>query len=174
MAEEEEKGAGTPPPASEEKPPVDQTAELDNLKKQITEKDERIGQAEYNIERLKQKLKDAGIESEEGSPEIAELRTLMGTLKEEISKLREEFSIKITEVGRAVTARVSASPGGDAGQEVPPRDEGTKEPVLSDVDKKLVLSSSLKWDPKRKGYVGKSGRFYPYVEGAGIETPITT
>lgn len=180
MPEEEKPGAGTPPPASEEKPQgeklpesADQKVELESLKKGITDRDERIKQAEWNIQQLKQKLKDAGIEDVEGSPEIAELKTLIGTLQGEITKMKEEFSNKIAEFGRSVMAKISASSGGEAGQEPPEPEKGSEEPPLSPEDKKILGQGGFKWDPKRKGFVSPTGRFRAWDDKTGIVAPPT-
>ena len=175
MPEEIKIGAGPTTPASEKKPEsgnpledANQKAELESLKKSISEKDERIKQAEYNIEMLKKRLKDAGVEDEEGNPEIAELKTSMGVLKEELSKMREDLNNKLTEFGRTLTAKANASPGGGPGQTPPSPEKGEEEPALSPEDQKILRQGGFKWDPKRKGYVSPTGRFRAWDDKTGL------
>ena len=182
MPEEIKNGACSPPLASEGlnqggTPPTsaDSKAELENLQKQLAEKDKlisdkdrQLGQAGFNIQKYKQMLKDNGIEEEEGKLGADEVQEIVQkTVQTELEKITEPLKTQISELGRTLTSRANANPGGVGGQELPKK-EGEPEPILSEDDMKIVNSFGGKWDPKRKGYVTKSGRFVDLSDKSGI------
>ena len=183
MAEEEIEETGTPSPASEEKKPegeepetINQEAELKKTLDDLAEKDkelaklqDQLGKAGYTIQKLKDKMKEEGIELDERG-ELNEEK-VREVIKEEIKKVTEGFSSQLSEIGRSLKARENLNKGSGPGQKQPKEDEGEKEPNLSSEDQKLVKNSNLKWDPKRKGYLGQSGRFYSWGDTTGIVAP---
>ena len=178
MPEGENQGQG-PTPAPEVPPQggnppenADQKAELENLKSQVNKLTTQVGQAGFVIQKLKTKLKEEGIDPDEGEIISDEkVRSIVrDTVQPEIQALKETLATKISELGRSITAHQSASSGAGPGQKPPQEDEGEKEPELSVEDKKLL--AGYKWDPKRKGHVSPSGRFYPWSESSkGVVTP---
>lgn len=182
MAEEDKnKGKDPQTPASE---PKDQgqkpenagnTAELDALKKTLIEKEDllkkqekQLDQAGFNIQKYKQKLKDAGIDDEEGQLGKEQLEeAIQSAVKPALEKI-SQLETTLTEIARANKAKDNIGGDGGSGGQRPPENKEMEEPSLSETDKKLILSFGGKWDGEKKGWTTKSGKFIPYNDISGL------
>jgi len=191
--EDKKPGEEAPAPASEETPSeaqpnetpaeetpaeetpagdADQSAEIQNLKNQITNlqgyKDlsdkqiKQLEQAGFNIEKYKNLLKENDIDIDEPSG-ISEERVAQivaqaqGPLLEEIKTMGKIMS----EISRG-NVKPNAN-GGDPGQTPPPK---PKEPTLPAQARQVVTDNGLVWTGK--GYVYKSpktNKIYDFLEG---------
>lgn len=185
MPEEIQKpGEGTPAPIPGEPKPEDQPpqgAGSDNqtveLKKSVEDLTKQLSQAEFSIQKEKEKSKkykdkltELGEETDEDQP----AEKLQETVNEAIKPIMEEvqgLKTVIGEIARANQAKQDAGrhePG--AGGQVPPPKK--KEPVLSEEDRKVILSANLHWDSDKEIFVSQDGkRTYDLGKVKGIEIP---
>lgn len=71
------------------------------------------------------------------------------------------ISKDLEQAKRAALAKQLKGKGGGEGGQVPPK-EGEGPPPMDEKSKQLL--KGFKWDAKRQGYVGPSGRFHPLKE----------
>lgn len=189
--EEIKPGEGTPAPASGESQPedpkpeetpqegqptgegnADQSAELEALKNQVselqglTEKQKtQIEQAGFNIQKYKDKLKEAGIEfDEDGRVSQEQIQEIVGQATKPLIDQINQMGTTLSEIARASKAVPSANAGG-AGQRVPPK---PKEPELPSAIKDQIARLNLKWTGQGKVYKSElTGKTYDYEETTG-------
>ena len=69
---------------------------------------------------------------------------------------------QLEQARRAALSQETRNRAASEGGQEQPLEEGA--PILSEASKKLLSRAGLTWDLKRKGYVGKSGRFHSLAE----------
>lgn len=193
--EEKNQGQGTPAPASGDKPEgtpapeapqpqepkapetPDYKAEAEQKEKELKEKEEQLKKAGFTIQKLKEKMKEEGIELEEGqglSEEQIENVTRR-VISEELGKSNQEIqSLKntLSEVLKSIGSKQTTSKGGGEGGQKPPKEEGIPRPKMTDDEEETV--KGMDWDSKRGGWQEKDitdattgrvitkGKFYPH------------
>ncbi|MFQ5976317.1 MAG: hypothetical protein ACE5J5_08395 [Candidatus Hydrothermarchaeales archaeon] len=132
----------------------------------LEKKEKQIGQAGFNIQKLKERLKAEGIdiETEEGGLNETKVREIIASeIQTQIGTVTKDFGNKISEVMRAVkSTKDIEKPGGGSGQKKQVKEY--PRPTLSPNDEKIITRGGHKWDPKRGGWVSPSGRFFPHEE----------
>lgn len=138
----------------------------EKIEEESKKKDIQLKKAGFNIEKLKKRLKDEGIEIEEESltgERVSEI--IQSEIKSQLGELRESFKKDTSEILRTLTSKGDKNkPGGGGGQKLPEK-EGTDRPVLSTEDESVIKRLGGKWDRKKVGWTMPSGRFYPFDMG---------
>jgi len=184
--EEISQGQGNPSPASGDNPQGGQppanagnkAEEIEALKKAISEKEEllkkketQLEQAGYNIEKLKSKIKEAGLDEmleEEDKLNGEKVKNIVQEMvKPELEQIKNDFAIKLNEFGKTIHSKLNLGGGGDAGQK-PPLEISKPEPALSEIDRKLIEHMKAKWDSQKGVYVTPSGRICDLNSTEGI------
>lgn len=192
LEEEKKEGEGTSTPASGEPKPKDQPEEpktppagpdnqVTELQQQIDELKEtneklttQVGQAGYNIQKYKERLKELGedLDEEEKITEDKVRQIVKESSKESLEEIKR-LNTQLSELFRAQQAKQDAGKqGAGAGGQVPPPKK--KEPQLSAEDRKILETANLHWDPAKEAFVSADGkRTYKLEEVRGIESPQT-
>lgn len=119
----------------------------------------KLGKAGFKIEKLKQRMKEEGIEepeegglSEERVQEIvtAAVQGVAQKFGQDVSEMKKTVS----EAVRSFSSKESKTKGGGEGGEKPPTGEGP--PKQPPQDQKIIQQYGLVWDPKKKEYVPPS------------------
>ena len=165
-------GEGNPVPFKKKEDGIDLKTELEKKDKEIGKKDEQLKKAGFNIQRLKTKLKEAGIPLEEEKALTSERaqEIIREEIKNQVGGITEKFETKLSEVLRALNSKSNLNPGGSGGGQKKPIQ--VERPKLSRRDEDLLKVSKLKWSAEKKGFVAPSGRVYPYIPGRGIVSPL--
>jgi predicted RNase H-like nuclease (RuvC/YqgF family) len=137
---------------------ADQTAELMEAQKRLQEQNEKLAkqldQAGYTIQKLKEKMKEAGIEMEEERG--LSMEQVQELLKKNTEELSQKFGQQFSELLRSIRAWQKPSQPSGGGQKLPKQ----KESPLTPEEHQHLISRGFKWDPEKGLYIGKSGRAY--------------
>lgn len=187
MPNEEKEVQGGPTPASGEQTPQgevpnedkspetpDYKAELEKKESALKEREEelkkkedQLGKAGYTIQKLRDKMKEAGIEPDEGQTLTEDqVQDVVSRVIEEkvssLSKENQELKAQLGEVVRSISSSKLASMSGGEGGQKPPKDDSIPRPKLSPEEEKVV--QGLDWDSKRGGWVEpRTKRFQPHI-----------
>lgn len=173
-------GEEKPEEAPETKPDAPETpdykAEAEKKEKELKDREEQLRKAGFTIEKLKTKMKEEGIELEEGQglteEQVADIVSkVVGDKLGEISKENQELKTTLSEVLKTIGSKANASKGGGEGGQKPPKEEGTPRPALTEDEEQAVVG--MTWDSKRGGWqepdikdpagnVLRKGQFFPH------------
>jgi len=177
--EEKKQGQGDPAPASGDKPEgetpaipetpatPDYKAEAEQKSKELMGKEDQLRKAGFTIQKLKDKMKEEGIEPEEGqglSEEQVEsiVSKVIGEKLGEISKDNQALKNTMSEVLKSISSKENKSKGGGEGGQDLPKEEGTPRPKNLSPDEEKVVEG-MDWDSKRAGWVDRTTKaFYPH------------